>query len=64
VTPLIGLGISLSSVTTSFSEKRKGDKRLDKGIRQKRSKSDSGYASGTNVHIKEDELDVIGAYSI
>lgn len=30
----------------------------------KRSKSDSNYASGINVYIKEGKLDIINVYSI
>jgi hypothetical protein len=64
-THLIGLGIGASSATTSSSgQKRKRDERLNRGSRLKRSKSDGSYASGTNIHIKEGELDAVGAYSI
>jgi hypothetical protein len=64
-THLIGLGIGASSATTSSSgQKRKRDERLDKGSRLKRSKSDGSHASGTNVRIKEGELDVVGTHSI
>jgi hypothetical protein len=64
-TYLIGLGIGASSATTSSSgQKRKRDKRLDGGSRLKRSKSNGSYVSGTNVRIKEGELDVVGTYSI
>lgn len=38
--------------------------RLDGGSRLKRSKSNGSHASGTNVRIKESELDAIGAHSI
>ncbi|PQE34074.1 serine threonine- kinase sgk2 protein [Rutstroemia sp. NJR-2017a WRK4] len=59
---LMGLGIDAS---TSFSgQKRKRNERLDPGSRLKRSKSDGSYASGTNVRIKEGELDAISAHSI
>ncbi|KAJ2901648.1 uncharacterized protein MKZ38_001607 [Zalerion maritima] len=64
-THLMGLGIGASSATTSSSgQKRKRDERLDGGSRLKRSKSDGSHASGTNVRIKEGELDAIGAHSI
>ncbi len=64
-THLMGLGIGVSSATTSSSgQKRKRDERLDGGSRLKRSKSDGSHASGTNVRIKEGELDAIGAHSI
>ncbi len=61
----MGLGIGASSAMTSSSgQKRKRDERLNRGSRLKRSKSNSSYASGTNVYIKEGELDAIGAHSI
>jgi hypothetical protein len=62
---LISLKIGASSATTSSSkQKRKRDKRLNRGSKLKRSKSDSSHASGANVRIKEGELDAISAYSI
>jgi hypothetical protein len=64
-THLMGLGIGASSATTSSSgQKRKRDERLNGGSRLKRSKSDGSHGSGTNMRIKEGELDVIGAHSI
>ncbi|KAJ8067034.1 hypothetical protein OCU04_004414 [Sclerotinia nivalis] len=59
---LIGLGIGTG--TSSFGQKRKRSERLDRGSRLKRSKSDGSHTSGTNVRIKEGELNAIGAYSI
>jgi hypothetical protein len=54
VAHLIGLGIGTSSViTSSFRQKRKRGKRLNRGSRLKRSKSDGSHASATNVR-KED----------
>jgi hypothetical protein len=53
-----------SATTSSSGQKRKRGERLDGGSRMKRSKSDGSDASGTNVHIKEGELDAIGAHSI
>ncbi|KAH9204398.1 hypothetical protein DL95DRAFT_529276 [Leptodontidium sp. 2 PMI_412] len=64
-THLMGLGTGVSSATTSSSgQKRKRDERLDGYSRLKRSKSNGSHASGTNVRIKESELDAIGAHSI
>ncbi|KAG9228380.1 hypothetical protein BJ875DRAFT_389540 [Amylocarpus encephaloides] len=64
-THLMGLGIGASSATTSSSgQKRKRDERLDGGSRLKRSKSNGSHASGTNLRIKESELDATGAHSI
>jgi len=61
----MGLGIGESSATTSSSgQKRKRDERLDVDSRLKRSKSNGSHASGTNVRIKESELDAVGAHSI
>jgi hypothetical protein len=61
----MGLGISVSSVTTSSSrQKRKRDERLNGESRLKRSKSDSSHTSGKDVRIKEGELDAISAYRI
>jgi len=47
-----------------LGKKRKRDERLDGGSRLKRSKSDGSHNSGTNVRIKEGELNAIGAHSI
>jgi hypothetical protein len=64
-THLLGLGIGTSSATTSSSgQKRKRVDGLDRGSRMKRSKSDGSHASGTNVRIKEVELDATGAHSV
>jgi hypothetical protein len=61
---LISLGISAGNATTSFSkQKRKRDKRLNKGSRLKRSKSNDSHANATNVR-KKDQLNAIGAPSI
>ncbi|KAI9640307.1 hypothetical protein NHQ30_011357 [Ciborinia camelliae] len=50
--------------STHSGKKRKKNERLDPGSTPKRSKSDGGHASGTNVRIKEREPDAIGAHSI
>lgn len=51
---LISLGIRAdSAITSSSRQKRKRDKRLNRGSRLKRLKSDNSHASATNMH-KED----------
>jgi hypothetical protein len=56
--------VQLAPQPLPLGRKEKGDERIDGGSRQERSKSNGSHASGTNVRIKESELDAIGAHSI